>query len=278
MSDSLSRFEKHITVTSETSIAIDILASESGLSKQLVKQLMQKGAVWQTVGKKTQRLRRAKKIIRRGHQLHLYYDKLVLALVAPEPVLLADESHYSVWNKPYGMLSQGSKWGDHCTITRWAEQHLKPQRNSFVVHRLDRAANGIIIIAHTKSAAAALSGLFQQRQVDKRYQIWVEGEFDNKASTSNPITVNSDIDERKAVSHFSFVEYDAELDRTLLDVQIETGRKHQIRRHSAELGFPIVGDRLYGGDKHTENLQLSAYYLSFLCPFSGQKKEFDLLV
>ncbi len=278
MSDSLSRFEKHIVVTSKTSVAVDLLSSESGLSKQLVKQLMQKGAVWQTVGKKTQRLRRAKKTVFSGHQLHIYYDKAVLAMVAPEPELLADEGHYSVWNKPYGMLSQGSKWGDHCTITRWAEQHLKPQRNSFVVHRLDRAANGIIVIAHTKTAAAALSGLFQQRQIDKRYQIWVEGEFDRKASTSTPVTVRSDIDGRKAVSHFSFVRYDDTLNRTLLDVHIETGRKHQIRRHSAELGFPVVGDRLYGRKAYSEDLQLSAYYLSFICPFSHTKKQFNLLV
>lgn len=277
MSELPIRFEKHIEVTEDNAVAVDIIAAKSGLSKQLVKQLMQKGAVWQTVGKKTQRLRRAKKTIRLGHQLHLYYDKSVLAMQPVEPELLADEGRYSVWNKPYGMLSQGSKWGDHCTITRWAEQNLKPQRNSFVVHRLDRAANGIIIVAHEKSSAAALSMLFQQRKVEKRYQIWVEGHFDETAVETRPITVDVDIDGRHAVSHFHFVNYDPDLNRSLLDVSIETGRKHQIRRHSAELGYPVVGDRLYGNKNSEQDLQLCAYFLCFTCPFTGQVKQFDLL-
>lgn len=276
MSELPIRFEKHISITKADVVALDILAEERGLSKQLIKQLMQKGAVWQTVGKKTQRLRRAKKLIKTGHQLHLYYDKGVLAMQPMEPELLADEGRYSVWNKPYGMLSQGSKWGDHCTITRWAEQHLKPQRNSFVVHRLDKAANGIILIAHEKSAAAALSLMFQKRQIDKRYRIWVEGQFDKTATQDRPISSDSDIDGRHAKSHFYYVDYNAELNRSLLDVSIETGRKHQIRRHSAELGFPVLGDRLYGSKESDIDLQLCAHYLSFTCPFSGKEKRFEL--
>ena len=62
MSELPNQFEKHIQVTDKDSIAVDFLALESGLSKQLIKKLMQKGAVWQTIGKKTQRLRRAKKL------------------------------------------------------------------------------------------------------------------------------------------------------------------------------------------------------------------------
>jgi len=277
MSELPNRFENHIEVTQRDNIAVDFLAAETGLSKQLIKQLMQKGAIWQTIGKKTQRLRRAKKSLRQGATLHLYYDKTVLDMIPPEPRLLADEGHYSVWHKPYGMLSQGSKWGDHCTITRWAEQHLLPQRNSFTVHRLDRAANGVIIVAHEKKAAAALSDLFQQRQIDKRYRIWVHGQFDNEATLDKPTSIGSEIDGRQAISHFYFVEYDLEKNQSLLDVSIDTGRKHQIRRHSAELGFPVVGDRLYGEIKVADNLQLTAYYLAFQCPFSHKQKTFNVL-
>ncbi len=279
MSDIPHRFEKHIEVTSNTTVAVDLLAAETGLSKQLIKQIMQKGAVWLSKGKHTQRLRRAKKSLRKGEVVHIYYDQTVLAMTPPEPTLITDEGHYSIWNKPYGLLSQGSKWGDHCTITRWAEQHLKPQRNSFVVHRLDRAANGLIIVAHEKNAAAALSKLFQDRKVDKRYQIWVHGQFDSSATLDKPVRVDSDIDGRSAVSYFSLIKYDAEQNRSLLEVNIETGRKHQIRRHSAELGFPVVGDRLYGkeDDNDKQDLQLVAYYLSFECPYSHTKKVFNLL-
>jgi len=277
MPDMPSRFEKHIEVTSNELIAVDLLAQETGISKQKIKLIMQKGAVWVTKGKKTQRLRRAKKTLQQGETVHIYYDESVLKMEPAEPTLLADEGRYSVWNKPYGLLSQGSKWGDHCTITRWAEQHLKPQRVSFVVHRLDRAANGVIIIAHEKNSAAALSKLFQDRQVEKHYQIWVHGEFDNQASSEKPVKVDSDIDGRTAVSYFSFIKYDAVQNRSLLEVTIDTGRKHQIRRHSAELGFPVVGDRLHGNSDDKEDLQLKAYYLSFKCPYSHKQKVFNLL-
>ncbi len=276
MTDSLLRFEKHIKVHQQNSVVVDILAAETTLSKQKIKQVMQKGAVWLSKGKHTQRLRRAKKLIKRGETLHIYFDPKVLDLIPPEPELIFDQGRYSVWNKPYGLLSQGSKWGDHCTITRWAEQHLKPQRVSFVVHRLDRAANGLIVIAHEKGTAAALSKLFQQRQVDKRYQIWVHGRFSDKTTSDNPIKVENDIDERHATSYFTFIKYDAEQDRSLLDVSIDTGRKHQIRRHSALLGFPVIGDRLYGTEDK-EDLQLCAYYLAFTCPYTQTKQQFNVL-
>ena len=277
MSDIPSRFEIHIEITSANAVAVDLLAAETGLSKQQIKQVMQKGAVWVSKGKKTQRLRRAKKAVYIGETLHLYYDRMVLERVPPEPILMADEGRYSVWNKPYGMLSQGSKWGDHCTITRWAEQHLMPQRVSFVVHRLDRAANGLIVIAHEKNAAVALSKLFQDRQIDKRYQIWVHGQFSGQATRDNPVRVDSDIDGRSAVSYFTLLNYETELDRSLLEVSIDTGRKHQIRRHAALLGFPVVGDRLHGIEGDEEDLQLSAYYLAFKCPYSHRQKTFNLL-
>lgn len=277
MSDSILRFEKHIKVYQANVVAVDLLAAETALSKQKIKQVMQKGAVWLSKGKHTQRLRRAKRLVKTGDTLHIYYDPKVLESVPPEPKLIFDQGRYSVWDKPYGLLSQGSKWGDHCTITRWAEQHISPQRVSFVVHRLDRAANGLIVIAHEKGAAAALSMLFQQRQVDKRYQIWVHGQFDAKATPTNPIKVENDIDERHATSYFTLLNYDREQNRSLLDVSIDTGRKHQIRRHSALLGFPVVGDRLYGNDNDKENLQLSAYYLSFSCPYAEELRQFKLL-
>jgi len=268
------RLEAHVPVKSADSLPVELLHQATGLSKQRIKSAMTKGAVWVTRGKATRRLRRAKRTLRSGDEVHLYYDPHVLAMAPAEPGLLADVGGYSVWNKPCGLLSQGSKWGDHCTVVRWAEQHLKPQRPAFTVHRLDRAANGLMLVAHSRRVAAALSTLFSERKITKRYRALVAGDF---SLQPNPLRVERAIDGKIAVSEIYFRELLGGGKQSLVDVSIETGRKHQIRRHLAELGYPIVGDRLYGkGLEDGTDLQLTACQLAFHCPVTGNLVEYRL--
>jgi len=269
MPDFTSPFECHISIEDCQHSAVDHIATASGLSKQRVKQAMQKGAVWLTQGSKTRRLRRASKTPKAGDSLHLYYNENILATVPSTPTLIADETSYSVWYKPCGMLSQGSKWGDHCTITRWVEQNLQPQRPCFTVHRLDRAATGLILVGHEKRSTATLSKLFQIRALKKHYRVIVHGQFPTEPPTQ---TFNSNIDGRTACSHARCLEYDDDNKKSLLEVVIESGRKHQIRRHLSEAGFAVVGDRLYGQGDDSQDLQLTACYLAFNFPNSNSNK------
>jgi len=270
--------EQHIQVTSADSNAAEILANASGLSKQQIKQAMLKGAVWITRGKQTTRLRRAKKTLKVNDVLHLYFNQQVLSQSIEPPQLLHDAGEFSIWYKPYGVLCQGSKWGDHTTINRYAEQYLTPQRPAFIVHRLDRATRGLMVIAHSKSTAANLSAQFEARNTKKYYQAIVQGQFPAEKSVTSPI------DEKSASSHMTCLEYDQTANRSLIEVHIETGRKHQIRIHCNELGFPIIGDRLHGcqiqkqqeHQKHQEDLQLCACGLSFVHPISGEILQFEL--
>ncbi len=264
-----SKFEKHIKVNEQNKSAVDILSAETSLSKQIIKHAMQKGAVWLSRGKSTNRIRRSKKILQENDELHIYYDEKILSQQPAIPHLISDEGEYSVWCKPYGMYSQGSKWGDHCTVNRWVEQNLQPQRPAFIVHRLDRAANGLILLAHKKTMAATLSKMFKDRKIEKRYRVVVNGRFPEKIKT-----IDTDVDGKKACSHFNIIKYDETLDRSLLEVLIDTGRKHQIRIHLSSVGFPVVGDRLYG-EIAEEDLQLTAYKLIFICPVTHVKKEFS---
>ncbi|PCH60235.1 MAG: RNA pseudouridine synthase [Gammaproteobacteria bacterium] len=266
------KLEKHIDIETSDETAVDILGESAELSKQAIKRAMTKGAVWLTRNQHTQRVRRADKSLRSGDQLHLYFDEEVLGQQPKNAVLIADEGLYSVWIKPYGMLSQGSKWGDHCTINRWVEKNLLPQRAAFIVHRLDRAAAGLMIVAHQKKVAAYFSRLFEQRQVEKNYQAIVYGQFKEDKK------FDSDIDNKSALSRAKLLKYDAGNDQSLLEVSIETGRKHQIRRHLSEAGFPIVGDRLYGdvNDALDRNLCLISCYLSFVSPIDDTKKIYIL--
>jgi tRNA pseudouridine32 synthase/23S rRNA pseudouridine746 synthase len=179
------------------------------------------------------------------------------------------------------MFSHGSKWGDHCSITRWIEQQY--QRPCFLIHRLDRATRGIIIVAHTKKAAAQLCEQFETRQINKRYHAVVEGRL-----SQEKMTLTNPIDAKTAHTDIFVMGYDAENNTSLLDVTLHTGRKHQIRRHLSEQGHPLVGDRLYNPlfasskilekDDLTliEDLQLRAYFLSFTCPISHVYQEVSL--
>ena len=235
---------------------------------------MTRGAVWITRGNQSQRLRRAKRALQAGDELHLYYDARVLAETPPEPDLIADKVDYSVWHKPRGMRSQGSKWGDHCTIMRWAEQHLQPERTAYTVHRLDLATNGLILVAHSKSMAAQLAELFRERRIKKCYRAVVHGDLSHAAT---PLTITEPIGEKSARSDVTFIELVADGAQSLVDVQIHTGRKHQIRRHLAGIGHPVVGDRLHGsGATDGLDLQLTAWLLAFDCPVEGRPVEYIL--
>ena len=267
------RSEFHVDIKDDDVNAVTALAELSGLSKQRIKMAMQRGAVWLTTRGHCRRLRRVKKELRVGDALDMYYDERVLLSDPIAPQLITDEGSYSLWYKPCGLLSQGSKWGDHCTVSRWAEQHLTPQRPSFIIHRLDRAATGFILIGHSKKAAAALSGLFQTRAIEKRYRVMVHGAF---PETPEPLTINIAIDGKASTSHVTRIGFDQQQQRSLLSVLIETGRKHQIRRHLSETGYPVVGDRLYGTGEDAEDLQLTACYLAFKCPLSGNPRRYTL--
>lgn len=258
--------------------AITWLTKNSTLSKQRLKDAMSKGAVWLQISHNknatVKPIRRGNNIVPQGAVLYLYYDPNVLQKTPTPPSLIEENNDYSIWNKPYGMLSHGSKWGDHCSITRWVEQHHQPQKQRFLVHRLDRAASGIMLLAHHKKSAAALSKLFETRAIEKRYQAIVHGKFSNA-----PVVIDTPVDNKQARSIATLTHYDPSKNYSLITIEIETGRKHQIRKHLSSIQHSIVGDRLYGSETLTAaspDLQLRSYFLSFDCPLLQKKQVFTL--
>lgn len=257
------RFQLHVTTADES--ALDALARVSELPKGRIKDAMNKGAVWLKRGSRTKRLRRATLQLLPGDQLSLHYNPDVLALVPPEAALFADERQYSVWIKPPGLLAQGSQEGDHCSLLRQAELVLK--RDVFLVHRLDREAAGLMLIAHTPRAAAALSALFARQEADaaitKLYRIEVRGRVPEQGEIALPL------DGKAALSRYRRLAYAEGSDSSSVEVALVTGRKHQIRRHFADSGHPVLGDPAYGSNnKDPRGLQLVAVELEFICPLS----------
>jgi len=243
-------------------LAVDALSDATGLPKQRIKDAMAKGACWWTQKGKQIRLRKAKREVRAGTRLQLFYDESVLARKPESAELIADMGRYSVWFKPHGMLAQGSQWGDHCSLLRWVEVELK--RDCFLVHRLDADAAGLMLIAHDSKAAGALSQCFSGRTITKHYRACVTG-----CLNASGQLIDAPVEGKSAISHVTTLVCDEVHQSSLVHVSIETGRKHQIRRHLAGIGHPIIGDRIYGRPADVP-LQLLACSLEFDCPLTGR--------
>ncbi len=257
----------------DAACACDILADLTGLPKARIKDCMTKGGVWWSrPGRATSRLRRASTQVKPGERLEINYDPALLALVPVEPELVAKAKHYSVWNKPAAILSQGTRFADHCTLPRLAQAKLGSRNELHPVHRLDREARGIMLLAHDGKAAAKLGELFRLGKVVKEYAAIVRGIPD-----WTDREVNDPLDGKEARSRFHVIQSDPASGMTLLSARIDTGRKHQIRRHLNGLGHPVMGDPRYGrGSGRAQELQLVARSLAFTCPFTNTPKQWTV--
>lgn len=268
---------QHVVVNVDASSAgqpaVALLAAASGLSKMRIKDAMAKGAVWLKNRNGQQRLRRVTQAVQPGERLDLYYDPAVLAL-APEPAgLVADCKEYSVWFKPAGMLSQGSPYGDHCSLDTWVTRYYSGSRKVFLLHRLDREASGLVMLAHTKQAAAALSKLLADGAVDKRYRVLAQGYL---GQPGERIQVDLPLDGKPCGTEIEVLAHTSE-GNSVLDVSLRTGRKHQIRRHLEAIGHPVMGDPRYGRDNAWKaGLQLRAWRVGFACPVTRQPQLFQI--
>lgn len=275
-------FQKSILINQQAQSLIDCLASNlPEISKRKLKDALKFGAVWVTSNAKTKRIRRARYEVAKGDEVHIYYDESILFSEIVGAKLVADEGDYSIWDKPCGMFSQGSKWGDHTAICRWIElfglaEFNLPERLTILVHRLDRATRGLIIVAHNKKTAKQFTTMFESRQLDKFYQAKVNGEFPKSIAE-----ISESIEDKNAVTKVISQAYCSNAKQTLLTLKLETGRKHQIRKHLASVGFPIIGDRLYGNEQQdagVDDLQLCAFRLKFNCPVSGELRDYKLSI
>ncbi|MCW8877097.1 MAG: RNA pseudouridine synthase [Kangiellaceae bacterium] len=275
------RFQKSILINQEEQALIDCLAINlPGISKRKIKDALKFGAVWLTRRAKTKRIRRAKQLVVKGDELHIYYDESILFGDIIGANLIADEGDYSVWDKPCGMFSQGSKWGDHTAICRWIElfgyaEFNLPVRPAILVHRLDRATRGLILVVHNKDAAKQFTAMFESRQLDKFYCATVDGEFPESI-----VEIDLPIEEKAAVTRLVTRKFLPDVNQSQLVLKLETGRKHQIRKHLASVGFPIIGDRLYGNEQEAaelDDLQLCSFRLKFNCPVSGKLRDYQIL-
>jgi len=189
-----------------------------------------------------------------------------------------------VVDKPEGLLSMGSEREKEKTVHRLLNEHLKalaksPQQQAFIVHRLDRETSGLMVFARSESIKAALQRNW--KEVTKRYLAIVKGTPAHASGTLRDNLIESKSFKvhrvakggELAITHYRVTKSFGE--RSLLELTLETGRKHQIRVQLASIGHPIVGDRKYGAPNDTARLlALHSYELKFRHPVSGAPMEF----
>ena len=256
-------------------LAIDLLCQGvPELSKGRLKDAMSKGAVLLS-GKPQKRLRRAQAPLQSGQQLQLHYDADLLSRQCEPAQLISDQQQYSVWFKPAGMLTQGNEWGDHLSLLRAVEQHFAAKRQVFLLHRLDREASGLMLIAHNKATAAAFSKLIAAQRIEKHYLIRVKGQLSDSLLQQGELALP--LDGKACLTRFSLHHFDADSGQSWLDIALISGRKHQIRRHFADIGHPVMGDPQYGkNNKDASGLALQAVSLSFTCPRARKMVRYEL--
>ncbi len=153
-----------------------------------------------------------------------------------------------------------------------------------IVHRLDKGTSGLLVVARTDEAHAALQGQVQRREVERAYLALAGGRLASRTGTIDaPIGRAAKQRHRMAVSgaasreartHFTVIELLAA--DTYLEARLETGRTHQIRAHFAAIGHPLTGDETYGGAQRygLQRQFLHAHRLAFAHPIGGEAMEF----
>lgn len=198
--------------------------------------------------------------------------------------VLYEDNHIIVVIKPFNILSQGDSTGDK-SIYEMVKEYIKEKYNKpgnvylGLVHRLDRPVGGIMVFARTSKAAARLSKLFLQHDVDKRYLAIVKGKINNSGEMFDKIEKdkngNAIIGKNGKDSSLKYecIEYDEERDCSLVAIRLMSGRHHQIRIQFASRGHYLLGDQRYG-IKDNQQICLFSYFLSFIHPVSKEKLSF----
>ncbi|MFM2482924.1 RluA family pseudouridine synthase [Celerinatantimonas sp. YJH-8] len=194
------------------------------------------------------------------------------------PIIYQDDD-IAVFNKPSGLLSVPGR--EKINRDSLAIRAMRVWPDIRVVHRLDMATSGLIVMAMNRAAQSHLSRQFQQRQTQKRYlaEVWgllyqKQGSVDLPLRCDWPNRPRQMVDHqlgKKALTHWQVKQY-REL-TTIVELKPVTGRSHQLRVHMQQLGHPIVGDQIYAPKDvlaYTNRLHLHATELGFYHPHTNE--------
>jgi 23S rRNA pseudouridine1911/1915/1917 synthase len=189
--------------------------------------------------------------------------------------ILFEDGYLLVINKPVGLVSEGAT----PSVETWAKQKAEAEpsahrRNAVLMHRLDKPASGILVIAKTVMATKSIQQQMLTNQFGKKYLCIVKGNASKQKgnvehflikdalSKKSILATKKDKGAKKAVLRIEKAQYDERSKTSLLEISLITGRYHQIRFQMSQLGFPVLGDGLYAPQHWSNYLEIALHAFS----------------
>lgn len=176
------------------------------------------------------------------------------------PTIVWSDDKLAVVDKPAGLPTGATRESDRGTLEAWAQRQFGARVH--LPHRLDRRASGLLLVVVDPALNRAVSDLFASGDLERVYRVGTDAEPPQQEGR-----IVGTLDGRHAALHYRCV------GPRSLEVRLETGRTHQIRRQLASIGCPVAGDPRYGGSPGP--LRLRAISLSFVHPTTGGRLRFD---
>ena len=223
-----------------------------------------------------------------GDQLWVNFDRSFQVFSHPRIKLVYEDNDIIVVDKGYGVLSTVAGKPSDDTVYNIIKKYARgfsDKANVYVVHRLDRDTSGLMLLTRTKQARDKLISNWNNMVIERKYVAVVEGDVAQPEGTiksflaENPDTFEMYSTDDKKVGRLAVTKYRLLKQGkrfAMVELEIKTGRKNQLRVHMQDMGNPVSGDRKYGGHPSPINrIALHATVLSFVHPITGKAVTFN---
>lgn len=229
-------------------------------------------------------------VLKAGDSVRVNTSREFQTLRSPRLQIVYEDDDIIVVNKGYGLLSVGTdrqKKETAYAMLRDYVKRLDPSNKIFIIHRLDQHTSGLMMFARTQQAKEAMQHNWNNMVLERRYVAVVEGKLDPAegerrsylAENSEHVVYSTDNSDEGKLAVTRYRTLRSSNGYTLVELQLETGRKNQIRVHLSDLGYPIAGDRKYGAKTSPiHRLALHAMTLRFVHPVTRRDMFFTTQV
>ncbi len=279
--------ETRLKVTEQTELMVFLLAKMGGMSRNSIKSLLSHRQV--SVNNKV--TTQFNTLLKAGDVVVISTSKGNTELTHPKLRIIHEDDSIIVVLKKEGLLTVSTGKGDETTAFSILKNHVKkasPQNRIYVVHRIDRETSGVIIFAKNRETQLALQENWHRIVTRRIYVAIVEGKVEKEKDTivswltenEKSLKIHSsavDNGGQQAITHYKVLTQNDKF--SLLELQLETGRKNQIRVHLQGIGHPIAGDKKYGSSLNPlGRMALHARLIEFIHPHTGKKVSFETSV